>query len=475
MNPENDVLFEDEVTRVSGIRVEDEDVPEAEPNEDVIGVLMRSSDGAGPGPKQLEVSQVWGDALLSTRRFPLGTSVAVGGGGCAFFAPVLPGGMSRHTLIDGEAMRVPGSWDGFADVGDRRLTFDELVAEGLAKKDGDSFVIPVLGDTRVLVDADGMLFLARRVATPQRTPFSPITMFLTMDFVFAAVAGLTLFVGAALLFVTWLRPPALNTGMTDDSMKDYVVRFAPPPVVPPSAPAPKGEPTKAGDQSGTKEVAKGPPMTKKQRDDRVVTNSGVLMAFNDASFREKFGSGQLPSELGDAIAGLKGPAGAMKGWGGFDLNGVQVGVVGEVGGIGDVGSGGRCIGPNCTGEGFGTQGGVWKKKAEGNIGIAIDDVITMGSLDRSLIDEVIKRNMNRIRYCYQRELAKNASLAGKISMKFTIAGDGSVSSSSVKSSSMGNASVESCLQKTFMQLDFPKPRGGGIVIVSYPFMFDPGS
>src|SRR6185295_16208376 len=118
--------------------VDEQDAPEAvEPNEDVIGVLMRSSDSAGPGPKQMEVSQIWGNALLSSRRFELGAAVAVGGAGCAFFAPVLPGGMSRHTLISGDAMRVPTSWDGFVDVGSRRLSFDEAVSEGLARRDGD--------------------------------------------------------------------------------------------------------------------------------------------------------------------------------------------------------------------------------------------------------------------------------------------------------------------------------------------------
>ena len=57
----------------------------------------------------------------------------------------------------------------------------------------------------------------------------------------------------------------------------------------------------------------------------------------------------------------------------------------------------------------------------------------MGALDKSLIDAVIKRNMNQIRYCYQRELTKNPSLGGKIVVKFTIAKDGSVSKASIKS------------------------------------------
>jgi hypothetical protein len=82
--------------------------------------------------------------------------------------------------------------------------------------------------------------------------------------------------------------------------------------------------------------------------------------------------------------------------------------------------------------------------------------------------------MNQIRYCYQRELTKNPNLGGKITIKFVIAKDGSVSKSDVKSSSMGNGAVEGCIADRFLKFQFPEPKGGGIVIVSYPFIFSPG-
>ena len=39
---------------------------------------------------------------------------------------------------------------------------------------------------------------------------------------------------------------------------------------------------------------------------------------------------------------------------------------------------------------------------------------------------------------------------------------------------MGNASAESCIVGRFLRMQFPQPKGGGIVIVSYPFIFSPG-
>jgi hypothetical protein len=101
------------------------------------------------------------------------------------------------------------------------------------------------------------------------------------------------------------------------------------------------------------------------------------------------------------------------------------------------------------------------------------DPIILGALDRSLIDEVIKRHMNQIKYCYQRELTKNPSLGGKIVIKFTIAKDGTVSAASTKSTTMNNSAVETCIVGRFMRMQFPEPKGGGIVVVSYPFIFSP--
>ena len=84
--------------------------------------------------------------------------------------------------------------------------------------------------------------------------------------------------------------------------------------------------------------------------------------------------------------------------------------------------------------------------------------------------KVIKNNLNAFRYCYQRELQKDPSLSGKITLKFVISKDGSVSTAAVKSSSMNNSAVESCMVSRMMRLSFPDPNGG-IVMVSYPFYF----
>jgi Ca-activated chloride channel family protein len=105
--------------------------------------------------------------------------------------------------------------------------------------------------------------------------------------------------------------------------------------------------------------------------------------------------------------------------------------------------------------------------------VRLGDPLILGALDLSVVDSVIQRHGNQMRYCYERELTKRADLAGKVTIKFVISKDGTVSSATTKSSTLGSDPVESCLEGRFMRMRFPQPKGGGIVIVSYPLGFAP--
>lgn len=100
--------------------------------------------------------------------------------------------------------------------------------------------------------------------------------------------------------------------------------------------------------------------------------------------------------------------------------------------------------------------------------------IGMGSLDKEDIDKVVKRRLAAIRYCYEKELTHLQSLAGKVSVSFTIDASGRVSQASIKESTLGNGTVENCILRTFERMRFPSPVGGGIVTVTYPFVFKAG-
>lgn len=102
------------------------------------------------------------------------------------------------------------------------------------------------------------------------------------------------------------------------------------------------------------------------------------------------------------------------------------------------------------------------------------DRVILGALDKSQIDAVIKRNMNKVRACYTKGLNENKALAGKVTLTFTIAADGTVPKSEVKTSTLSAPQVEACMAEAFRGMTFPRPKGDGIVIVSYPFVFSLG-
>lgn len=86
----------------------------------------------------------------------------------------------------------------------------------------------------------------------------------------------------------------------------------------------------------------------------------------------------------------------------------------------------------------------------------------------------IRLHTNELKYCYEQELVKNSALSGRLSIQFVIAATGQVTNSVSQSSTLNNVRVENCVAQAFRRWEFPKPSGGGITIVSYPFSFIPG-
>jgi TonB family protein len=174
------------------------------------------------------------------------------------------------------------------------------------------------------------------------------------------------------------------------------------------------------------------------------------------------------------------------------LIGNEIGEAYGVGGLGLVGTG---TGGGGTGEGtiglgnFGTIGkgggggnGSGYGRGAGGLGgrrARAPDVIpgqanVRGSLDKEIIRRIIRRHINEVKYCYETELTKKADLSGRVAVQFTIAATGQVIASVLQSSTMGNVRVENCVVQAVRRWEFPKPMGGGIVIVSYPFNFQAG-
>ena len=124
-----------------------------------------------------------------------------------------------------------------------------------------------------------------------------------------------------------------------------------------------------------------------------------------------------------------------------------------------------------TGEGYGRGAGGLRGRRASVSTIRTGSASVQGAMSKEIIRRYIRRHINRLRYCYERELARQPNLAGRVDVQFVIASTGMVSTSKVRSSTIGNTAVEQCVAHAVQQISFPASDGGGVVIVNYPFMF----
>lgn len=98
-------------------------------------------------------------------------------------------------------------------------------------------------------------------------------------------------------------------------------------------------------------------------------------------------------------------------------------------------------------------------------------VVYEGALTRDEIQSVIDRYLSQIKFCYEREVQKDPELAGKLLARWVISPEGDAKERGALQNTLRNAQVEQCVLRVIGRMVFPKPRGGGVVTVSYPFVF----
>lgn len=122
------------------------------------------------------------------------------------------------------------------------------------------------------------------------------------------------------------------------------------------------------------------------------------------------------------------------------------------------------------GTGSGRLGGSNRPPAVGRDGTSVQ-----GSLSRDVIQRMVRVNVGRIRQCYEHALQKAPNLAGRVSIRFVIGPTGKVVQASDSGSTLGDPGVIACVLAAVRRISFPSPTGGGPVVVTYPFVFSPGT
>lgn len=110
------------------------------------------------------------------------------------------------------------------------------------------------------------------------------------------------------------------------------------------------------------------------------------------------------------------------------------------------------------------------ERPAGKVGIEPGE--TRGFCKKSDIARVVRRRAGAIRACYERSLAQNSTLRGKLQVRWTITLDGAVSAASA-TGSMSDTNTRNCVLRLVRRMRFAAPEGG-VCIVQWPFVFSPG-
>ncbi|MCK6552533.1 AgmX/PglI C-terminal domain-containing protein, partial [Myxococcota bacterium] len=431
----------------------------------------RKTTGWGPFQKLVRCDLEVPSKGLPSATFPLAQSISPAG--CTY------------------AINIPSTFSGRIERADGTMsTIEDLLKTGRGVERGDA------GAARYTLNAAETLFLQYGELTYQiryirRAKLIPPGFFAELNYSWVNMLILAFFIHG-LAIVSFVATPVTQAQL-DESLFKNPNRFAQFRLTPEekkkkeqndflsklkegaAGAKAKGAEGKAGrkDYTGKKQgrmAVKGDP------NDKEIAKSTLAKLFGAKGNTGRsylFGSGGLGGELKGALGGVTGAEigdaaglgglgtrGSGPGGGGLSMNSV---------GLGALGTAGRGGGNGGYGDGVGGLG----KKADRDINISAGALTIMGSLDKEIIRRVIKEHLAQIRYCYEKELTRTPGLFGKVSTEFVISAQGTVQSAEVKKgdSTLNNDEVERCITSKIRTWVFPKPKGGGVVVVKYPFIF----
>ena len=93
-----------------------------------------------------------------------------------------------------------------------------------------------------------------------------------------------------------------------------------------------------------------------------------------------------------------------------------------------------------------------------------------GRVPPEVIQRIVRQNFGRFRRCYLEGLARSPHLQGRVSVRFVIGRDGSVTASENAGSDLPDIRTIECVVRATTGLSFPAPDGGTIT-VTYPISF----
>jgi hypothetical protein len=460
-----------------------------------------------PTAPRLRVSQVWRDEVMDERILAIPDDVTLGSDrSCTFVAAAelrLP--PTFHLFRHGErgyVLTLGVGMGGEIHLGGRTHAVADVVSSARGDDSAGAYrAVPVAdGDWGVIhLDAAGEHVIFFQFVRPE----APIgTGRLMNDELWLPALVFSLALHAVFITSNWYfagNPPG-NLGFEQTDVLAGILVQRPeepeppgPQETPPQAGLPEAEekaPPASAEGSEGKSGGEGKKPRERDPDPgdtapvaeikQKVRNRGLLVHSDKLA---AIGSAMPSDRLGSALSKLKGPNnGGGAGYGGGKGTGVGAGTgtgtLTRSSGTG-VGGGGTAhadvvtqgkIDTGGTRAAKGTPGGTGL--GEKKVSVAIGD--GEGDFDGLTKDQVMKVVMARrtmFQACFEKELQRLPNLSGTVMISWHIEAGGAVSISKLKSSTMGNAAVESCLVRRVKDLKFPASPDGRPTDVRFPFVF----
>ena len=477
----------------------------AEPDAPTHQLLKRTSLEPGeferPELETVEVMGFWGSTILFARHLPRGASFTVGestlGARVDFDLDAQDLGALSARLVD-----VTGGTPHVIVPEAARLSVKQATDSYATRSHAKS--VALLSGTIVELEIGKLKFRIACVPAGKATPRAGVA---SAERSVLAAFGMSFGVAAALIgaFAFWM--PSLDDTDSDELDRDRLItmqQYL-------TASADRERENQAEDsQSGNKDNEPGKPAEAAQGREGAMGKLNAPVTNHRAAVRgdapqiqlshsqqveaaRTFGMiellGSLSSTAGGGSPFVRDPA---LGHDGFDAEGGMFGDPGESGGLGGLrlsgggnGGGGHgtgvgldgigtCASGNCGPAGF--AHGIGRISGEHKLRVPTlrsPNTTVSGRLPSEVVQRIVRQNYGRFRMCYENGLRANPNLTGRVTARFVIGREGSVTNAANGGSDLPDSGVVSCVVQAFYGLSFPTPENG-IVTVSYPILFSPG-
>ena len=428
---------------------------------------------------QLRVAVLWHDTVVAE-------STVTG-------RPVTIGESTKNTLMIPDVANVGSSYELFsadkgggyslnlADgmTGQVNLKGEEISAEDALKQKGRS--ISVEGKDWGVIDMGPLAVFFQFVDGRALIPTTPFWSSLETPVLTSILTAVTIHFGILIAaFMLFEDKPEFTNLDLDDRFMKVIVEEPPPEIEEEEEEESVDEDVgkKAGGEEGKFGEEDKKDKSKVPKRDGEMVDKIKDVGIHKALGSNLLGRGPLKNVFGDKTgfdsklnAAMSGTGDALvvgNGAGGMGLRGTGTGGGGE--GFGRIHGMGRID----TGGGRGTRAklrGKGKKKRKVRVRPGGGNVT--GFCKKADIQRVVSRRARGITYCYEKELARNPELSGKVNLSWRIGLSGKVVKVIVESSTLGNKSVEGCMKRQVKRWAFPKPEGG-MCQIKYPFVFSAG-